>query len=112
MAKYQKVFKFVAIISLILTMNKANAECCKSSFIEHDCSGVPGESRNPLSIIYDICKSTICLDGHPRVGFFCGRGSCNIFGCNCDGGCLNNNNPGNDWDTAENLFFENYENYF
>jgi hypothetical protein len=29
-----------------------------------------------------------CKDGWPRVGSYCGKGSCNVFGCRCDGGCI------------------------
>ena len=29
-----------------------------------------------------------CKDGNPRVGSYCSRGTCNMFGCNCDGGCI------------------------
>ena len=28
-----------------------------------------------------------CLDGTKRVGSYCGVGKCNMFGCDCDGGC-------------------------
>lgn len=35
-----------------------------------------------------LCEVTVCGDGRPLVGSYCGRGPCNIFGCNCDGGCL------------------------
>ncbi|XP_041970969.1 uncharacterized protein LOC121727298 [Aricia agestis] len=37
------------------------------------------------------CTVTLCGDGHKPKGTYCGVGSCNIFGCNCDGGCI----PGN-----------------
>ena len=31
----------------------------------------------------------VCLTGEPpKHGRFCGRGRCNIFGCNCSGGCM------------------------
>ena len=29
-----------------------------------------------------------CLDGTERVGSYCGVGKCNVFGCDCDGGCI------------------------
>jgi len=29
-----------------------------------------------------------CLDGTERVGSYCGVGKCNVFGCDCDGGCV------------------------
>ncbi|KAH8345029.1 hypothetical protein KR059_001004, partial [Drosophila kikkawai] len=34
------------------------------------------------------CSVTICGDGKALVGTYCGRGPCNIFGCDCQGGCL------------------------
>ncbi|KAH8421260.1 hypothetical protein KR009_007478 [Drosophila setifemur] len=34
------------------------------------------------------CSITICGNGEPLVGSFCGRGQCNIFGCDCTDGCL------------------------
>lgn len=30
----------------------------------------------------------VCHDGKMHDGRFCGRGPCNIFGCNCDDGCF------------------------
>jgi hypothetical protein len=29
-----------------------------------------------------------CRDLNPRVGSYCGKGSCNPFGCSCKGGCI------------------------
>ncbi|XP_043476358.1 protein Diedel-like isoform X3 [Leptopilina heterotoma] len=39
------------------------------------------------------CLTFACGDGKSLKGkdSYCGIGSCNIFGCNCDGGCI----PGN-----------------
>lgn len=34
------------------------------------------------------CRALVCGDGKESDGTYCGRGSCNIFGCNCDGGCI------------------------
>lgn len=34
-----------------------------------------------------LVVSKFCLDGSYPSGFYCGVGSCNIFGYNCDGGC-------------------------
>ena len=36
---------------------------------------------------YDFLSETYCLDGTQRVGSYCGAGKCNMFGCDCDGGC-------------------------
>lgn len=32
------------------------------------------------------CEITVCADGTPSESY-CGKGSCAIFGCICDGGC-------------------------
>ncbi|XP_030246739.1 protein Diedel-like [Drosophila navojoa] len=34
------------------------------------------------------CVIKICGDGKPLRGTYCGRGPCDIAGCNCTGGCL------------------------
>jgi len=41
--------------------------------------------------------ATICLDGRELTTSYCGVGPCNIFGCNCDGGCRQA-----DWSTCYN----------
>ncbi|BFF91332.1 protein Diedel-like [Drosophila madeirensis] len=46
--------------------------------------GVAGGSRSGS----DSCSVTVCGNGEPVVGTYCGRGPCNIFGCNCENGCL------------------------
>lgn len=51
----------------------ANAVCCYSAFY----------CTKP-----DCAKGKFCLDCE-RASYYCGVGSCNIFGCNCDGGCRN-----------------------
>lgn len=39
------------------------------------------------------CEMTICNDGRKHDGHYCGKGPCNAFGCNCDGGCWNGDSP-------------------
>ncbi|KAH8284077.1 hypothetical protein KR054_009349 [Drosophila jambulina] len=39
------------------------------------------------SPFYFSCLAFLCADGTPIKGRYCGRGKCNIFGCNCKGGC-------------------------
>lgn len=35
-----------------------------------------------------VCRISLCDDGRPLTsGLYCGKGSCNIIGCNCDDGC-------------------------
>ncbi|XP_043655626.1 protein Diedel-like [Drosophila teissieri] len=67
----------------------ARSECCSSKEVvtykmdRGDCEDVGGHGDYPLK-----CEVTICADGVAQLGTYCGQGSCNIFGCNCDGGCL------------------------
>lgn len=35
-----------------------------------------------------LYQEYFCNNGQARVGSYCGVGSCNAFGCNCDGGCI------------------------
>lgn len=54
-------------------------ECCGSGTfvpIKYRCDSYNGY----------ICFTDICYDGTKRTPY-CGVGKCNIFGCNCDGGC-------------------------
>lgn len=37
------------------------------------------------------CKINACGDGKAVVGTYCGVGKCNVFGCDCDGGCIKGN---------------------
>ncbi|EDV30093.1 uncharacterized protein Dana_GF15938 [Drosophila ananassae] len=83
-------------------IGSSEAVCCRSKAnlkytIEGgDCGAVGGRRTS------DGCTITICGNGRAVVGTWCGRGSCNIFGCACKGGCLSGdfaldfikNNPG------------------
>lgn len=82
----------LAIVGLLaLLCGGTQAVCCRASkTLTYTigigaCGDVGGHSKN------NACEVTICGDGKARVGKYCGRGSCNIFGCNCDNGCI----PGN-----------------
>lgn len=55
----------------------ANADCCHSFNV--------GNRLNPFTTI------NICLDGLEISTLYCGIGPCNVFGCNCDGGCRHAN---------------------
>lgn len=79
----------VNFMIFLIFIHKTNAICCAAPFVvSHFCRDVPGEKANNS---YDgICDSKICMDGKPISGYFCGKGACNMFGCNCDDGCLTN----------------------
>ncbi|KAH8345389.1 hypothetical protein KR084_010078, partial [Drosophila pseudotakahashii] len=66
----------------------SNGECCtdKAKLIFIMTGGTCGQ-LNARATSFG-CEVTVCGDGKAIVGTFCGKGECNIFGCNCDGGCL------------------------
>ncbi|EDV53222.1 protein Diedel [Drosophila erecta] len=76
-------------IGCLAFVHVARSECCTSreevkyKMDRGDCEDVGGSGDYPLK-----CEVTICADGVAQVGTYCGQGSCNIFGCHCDGGCL------------------------
>ncbi|XP_017038936.1 protein Diedel-like [Drosophila ficusphila] len=76
-------------ICCLALVNNSNAECCtaKAEVIykmdKGGCSDVGGTGEDPHN-----CQIYICADGVALHGAYCGRGPCNVFGCNCDGGCL------------------------
>lgn len=71
----------VVLLGLLAKTNQSNAECCDNKI-----------SLVPNCQIIHGCWAYICPDGTPLSGNdnFCGVGSCNIFGCDCDGGCRKN----------------------
>lgn len=90
----------------------SNAVCCRREKIYFQKVEYSSTCRNfggliPLSevkVLYPFifeddyfekhkdCEIMACGDGKPHIGqVYCGKGSCNIFGCNCDGGCIEGN---------------------
>ncbi|XP_044251652.1 LOW QUALITY PROTEIN: protein Diedel-like [Drosophila takahashii] len=99
------VVSFLLIgICCLAFVKESTAECCTSKeevtfrLDRGDCEDVRGSETIPST-----AKITICADGVAQVGTYCGRGSCNIFGCNCDGGCLEG-----DWTHS---FVQRYRDY-
>ena len=76
-------FILLPIISIILYVELSNADCCLSQFIYNRpgyCK-IESDYAKSQAYIYGVCSD--CTFGTP----YCGYGKCNIFGCNCDGGC-------------------------
>lgn len=69
--------KFVLTSAAILLglLALANADCC---YYTYNCKEIDGK------------KTTRCDDCY-EPSHYCGVGSCNVFGCNCDGGCRKGN---------------------
>lgn len=95
-------------IVMILIMNRVDAVCCLGEhdigpfWIEHECISFRSLPKQ-APIFGNKCKSKICMNGEPLEGIYCAWGKCNIFGCNCDGGCIRNSN-GADREHAQMLF--------
>ncbi|KAH8232605.1 hypothetical protein KR032_010483 [Drosophila birchii] len=83
-----KLFMLLIGMCCLSPIRQAQAECCTSSeevmfFMKNGVCEAVGAERHGSA-----CRVNICADGVAIEGTFCGRGPCNIFGCNCDGGCL------------------------
>lgn len=48
-------------------------------------------------------ETKICLNGLKVDGTYCGRGHCNMFGCDCDGDCLDGSDNTGPWDKIVDL---------
>lgn len=84
----------------------ANSDCCHGTQIWYSiqdgvqCNDIPGgdgkmQITNDVMGIYGkidrrrpACRIEVCDDGIQHDGTYCGEGPCNMFGCNCDGGCI------------------------
>lgn len=82
MFKIQTIITF-AILSIFLTVHYTKAECC-GKFGDVCCKNIsePG------------CKNHLSAGDNesPYKKYCCGVGDCNIMCCNCDGGCIQNQN--------------------
>ncbi|XP_023166900.2 protein Diedel-like [Drosophila hydei] len=85
----------LALICVLACVGSLRAQCCRQSLTLMYRYNRPGrtcaDAGGRLSNNPNICTITICADGRAKQGSYCGRGPCNIFGCNCDYGCI----PGN-----------------
>lgn len=119
MAKFQVA---IIVVIFLIVLNQTNAECCQEKIrVFFECSNL-----SPRTIHQNIpharhadhhwepvndtpgCHVAICKDGSTISGWhYCGRGKCNLFGCNCDGGCKSNL-PHNSPEEGLRLFKANY----
>lgn len=119
MAKFQIA---IAVVIFLIFLNQSNAECCQEKIrVSFEC-----KNQTPKTIHQHIpharhsdhywesvnntpgCHVAICKDGSTISGWhYCGQGECNIFGCNCDGGCKSNS-PHNSPEEGLRLFKEKH----
>ncbi|XP_030573109.1 protein Diedel-like [Drosophila novamexicana] len=89
---------------MVLQAPVVQSECCVDAkkidytVVDGTCASAGGKASDNGK-----CVITICGNGEALRGTYCGRGSCNVFGCNCDGGCL-----GSGW---EETFLQNAAQY-
>lgn len=85
--------KYFLVIFLFVVITKFNmgvkGDCCHKTNIIYKlksggCDRIKGGARDP----YKRCIIAVCNDGVYHDYFYCGKGPCNIFGCNCDDGCI------------------------
>lgn len=99
--------KMKLLIIFISLFYYVNSDCCPGTIIWYslldpstdDCAAVPGGEgkmkigvdvmniHNSLDRRRPACRIEVCNDGQQHDGTYCGYGPCNMFGCNCDGGC-------------------------
>lgn len=92
--------KYYFLISLIIIgcVRRIHAECCYHEWVAffiknnsaHQCSDY-GAVYNSDCGITSLCQIGVCGDGAVGPNWFCGVGDCNVFGCNCDFGCITGN---------------------
>lgn len=110
----------ILILIFVIThsLNQVNALCCTDDIVVYfACSFF--DNPVPNSFIYGwwgngkwACRTKICKDGSTFSTFRnCGIGSCDMFGCNCEGGCKTNSegNGTGATDKALNLFRKKYK---
>lgn len=92
------------IVTLSLLSHQSDAVCCRAKRLlfrtkQTSCEDYDG-ARNAYNVKgFQIgnfdprrCSIHVCDDGKPvSAGTYCGVGSCNLIGCNCEGGCLQGN---------------------
>ncbi|EDV46658.1 protein Diedel [Drosophila erecta] len=79
------------LVVWVSSFGESNADCCwtRAKLIFTMGNGSCG-MVNARSTRYG-CEITVCADGMVLVGSYCGKGSCNLFGCFCRGGCRRGN---------------------
>lgn len=77
----------IALIVLSLS-STIYSDCCHPTTVEFHPRD--GYNCNVGGAYYQggRCLIDVCGDGNLVMGKYCGYGPCNLFGCNCDGGCI------------------------
>lgn len=113
----------ILILFAMSLESRLSTDCCKTeNLIHHVCVGLESEVRLPGHKFWALtsdteywirnhgdktaekCISRFCNDLYSMThsDFYCGQEKCNLFGCNCNGGCRKNNDS--DFQTFEHAF--------
>lgn len=82
MLKYSAMVWLTILFGHLLVGTVVRSECCHASGSAHTFLNL----MDPLLAAFVSGSSLVCFDcslGTP----YCGREACNVFGCNCEGGC-------------------------
>lgn len=94
---------FVLLIATLSFSHLTHSECCTKRKVEFRTKEKICRDFGASNRVYQKgilffnndpkkCKIWVCGDGKQVTrGSYCGKGPCNIFGCNCDGGCIEGN---------------------
>lgn len=86
-----KVLAIHLTILLSVLASRTRAVCCHRTnvffYSVFDCDHFFAKTSGELCFLSDACPN----GDRVTVGPYCGEGNCNIFGCNCEGGCRGGN---------------------
>ncbi|KAH8275790.1 hypothetical protein KR026_011780, partial [Drosophila bipectinata] len=86
------VWLLLVAVCTVSFLGESSAVCCTDNMTikfwvkNNNCGAL-----NAKKVSGGFCQMTICGDGERLVGYYCGKGPCNIFGCACEGGCRHGN---------------------
>lgn len=104
-----KTMKFISQLIFVLLPAYIYASCCYHTTVDFrivgdeklKCTDFGAKTVTAPSLVathpkfwkyfHRACEKNICGDGEAHGKFFCGKGSCNIIGCGCKGGCIEGN---------------------
>lgn len=99
-----QTMRMTFFLILMASASYINGECCgvyNLAFKAFPCGEFGGSEAHSFQMfneqvaptgVSNLCVINVCGDGKKHSGLFCGKGPCNRFGCNCDGGCINGDN--------------------
>jgi len=104
-------YQIAIFVVLYLLVSETTSLCCRLPYMQSLPCGIESKSvaeiqllaptdqgrevgmPSSMDIIMDLasglCSYPMCAPGYiKKKGVYCATGSCNVFGCNCDGECI------------------------